>query len=234
MTVPDWYKQKISKSEPQTLSSGTFWVHFQTFFLTTFWSYIKLSFQWGVIQLYLKKLMSIFQVGLQDTGGLWHLKGATKKCLCKSYFYPQWPLLGNAQRNFIFTSPLSLCIPSNVQTIPQWIISFCILIEKGVSYYLDPFPSLKMPFALEADYAINEAIWVTEISSSGKDTKLFCWIIRTELGKYIMQFLWQDSIECVGVEVPHWTDIWLPENSLIVQVSPSLWWWLSVASVAEN
>ena len=56
----------------------------------------------------------------------------------------------------------------------------------------------------------------------------------TELGKYIMQFLWQDSIECVGVEGPHWTDIWLSENSLIVQVSPSLWWWPSLVWVAEN
>ena len=83
-------------------------------------------------------------------------------------------------------------------------------------------------------YIFTFFIWVTEISSSGKDTKLFCWILRTELGKYIMQFLWQDSIKCVAVEGPHWTDIWLPENSLIVQVSPPLWWWPSVASVAEN
>ena len=166
-----------------------------------------------------------------------------KNFLCKSYFHPQWPLLGNAQRNLIFTSPPITMYSKQCSNYPP--VNHIILYinwKRYVSYYLDPFPSLKMPFALEADYAIHEArnislpffIWVTEISSSGKDTKLFCWILRTELGKYIMQFLWQDSIKCVAVEGPHWTDIWLPENSLIVQVSPASWWWPSVASVAEN
>ena len=51
------YKQKICQSKPQALSSGAFWVHSQTLFLMCFWTYIKLSFQWGAIRLYLKKLI---------------------------------------------------------------------------------------------------------------------------------------------------------------------------------
>ena len=75
--------------------------------------------------------MSIFGAGLQDTSvpwygatkkidympislagpwgpsGPWHIKKLChqKKILCRSFFYPQRSLLGNAQRKLIFTSP---------------------------------------------------------------------------------------------------------------------------------
>ena len=162
--------------------------------------------------------MSIIRVGLQDTGGLWHLKKwCHKKKIVQKLFLSPMTTFGKCIKKFDFyILPIIMYSKQCSNYPPVNHIILYIYWKRYVSYYLDPFPSLKMPFALEADYAINEAIWVTEISSSGKDTKLFCWIIRTELGKYIMQFLWQDSIECVGVKGPQWTDIWLPENSLIV------------------
>ena len=51
--------------------------------------------------------MSIFRSGSRIPVACGTLKNvATKKFLCKSYFYPKWPLLEHAQRKLIFTSPL--------------------------------------------------------------------------------------------------------------------------------
>ena len=102
------YKQKISESEPQTLSSGAFWVHFQTLFLMYFWTYIKLFLQWGVTRLYFKKL-NICQFFMQASripvtrGTL--KKGATKKIFEQKLFLSPMTTFGNAQRKSFFTLP---------------------------------------------------------------------------------------------------------------------------------
>ena len=76
-------------------------VHFQTLFLMFFWICLKLPFQRGVTRLYLKKL--IIWLSLMQVCGVLVARGrlknsATKKLYVQKFFYPQWPLLGNAQR----------------------------------------------------------------------------------------------------------------------------------------
>ena len=57
------------------MSSRAFCVHFQTLFLMCFWIHIKLSFQWGVRGLYLKKwLYAHFLHRPWSTSDPWHLK----------------------------------------------------------------------------------------------------------------------------------------------------------------
>ena len=102
------YKQKISESEPQTLSSGAFWVHFQTLFLMCFWTYIKLSFQWGVTRLYFKKLIicSFFVQTSRIPVARGTLKnGPTKKIFVQKLFLSPMTTFRNAQKKLIFTLP---------------------------------------------------------------------------------------------------------------------------------
>ena len=101
------YKQKISESEPQTLSSGVFWVHFQTLLLC-FWTYIKLSFQWGVTRLYFKKLIicSFFVLTSRIPVARGTLKnGPTKKIFVQKLFLSPMTTFRNAQKKLIFTLP---------------------------------------------------------------------------------------------------------------------------------
>ena len=78
-------------------------VAFLWIFLMVSWICLKLSFQWGVTRLYLKKLIMcpfLLQVCVVPVARGTLKNCATKKLLCRSFFYPQWSLLQNAQRKW--------------------------------------------------------------------------------------------------------------------------------------
>ena len=113
-----------------------------------------------------------------------------------------------------------------------------IYLERYVSHYLGNNRALCTGCWLFGfGVLIDGTFWLAEASPPGIDTKLLCWIFDRELGKYAKISLYVDSLSVVidscttyvGAGGQYWADNWFSYVSFIEKVSPSWWWWLSVA-----